>query len=638
MSIAIAKLHILLSLIVTFVFLCTNLALGQPGAALVWQPSIPDAALPSKVVTVDKSKQQFYLYQKNTPFALTHNYACTTGQIDGDKQISNDKRTPEGVYFVVYKIDKGLDFKEYGGIAYTLNYPNPVDKLRGKTGYGIWIHSKGDGIKPKITRGCIAIGLDEIATVGPLLTSGTPVVVGETLNPVVPMTDDGTAMHLRRRMEQWTHAWASRSQTFFDFYDAESYTKAMPETFHAFRLNKERLFKRLDWINIFNREVHVLEGPGYWVTWSEQFYRAPNLSTEGIRRLYWQRDADNQFRIVGMEWIPSNLGLQAAFKQGKLVATNSEQKSDATPPSIRSEKPQVPPLDMPENDVPPLAQEIKEDKIQQPTNSTLPLAVNPQQKVAPAAKTTIILDDNLKAIMLQNIKDWNMAWATQESKAFFNFYDTERYGKEVGQNYRNAYRQLQKIMSPYFKKPWLQMLSTEADLKVQNDILIASLRQWIFVSGSKPKEGEHTLYWKKNAIGQWRIVASDWKDMPVTLQVDYLEKVSSEIGNMIEIWRKDWLSGDVDKYIRHYSPKARQAGRNRNGIALQKKRVWARAAPAKVELSGMRLQITAKGIVADMLQSYEDSNGKGDKGTKTLLLTPTKNGWQIEREEWIKAK
>lgn len=47
-----------------------------------------------------------------------------------------------------YKIASGLDFKEYGGIAYTLNYPNPVDKLRGKTGHGIWIHSKGLGIEP----------------------------------------------------------------------------------------------------------------------------------------------------------------------------------------------------------------------------------------------------------------------------------------------------------------------------------------------------------------------------------------------------------------------------------------------------------------------------------------------------------
>ena len=39
---------------------------------------------------------------------------------------------------------------------HTLNYPNPVDGLRGKTGHGIWIHSKGFELVP--TKGCVAIG------------------------------------------------------------------------------------------------------------------------------------------------------------------------------------------------------------------------------------------------------------------------------------------------------------------------------------------------------------------------------------------------------------------------------------------------------------------------------------------------
>ncbi len=611
---------------------------AQASHSQTWQPRIPDAALPSRMVAVDKSKQQFYLYQKNTPFKLTHNYPCTTGQIDGDKQIQDDKRTPEGVYFVVYKIANGLDFKEYGGIAYTLNYPNPVDKLRGKTGYGIWIHSKGDGITPRMTRGCVAIDLDDIASVGPLLTSGTPVVVGESLNPTVPIADDGTAKHLRRRMEQWTHAWANRSESFFDFYDGAAYSKAMPETFKAFRLNKERLFKRLKWINIFNREVHVLEGPGYWVTWSEQFYRAPNLSTEGIRRLYWQKDSDNVFRIVGMEWIPSNVGLQAAFKQGKLVATNSTQKNDGSPSAIQAEKPAAPPLSMPEkNDI--KIEQAPQNEVKPLDKDALLVAEN-IKKEQKASSPSITLTPQVQQIIEENVKAWRKAWDSQNREAFFAFYDKELYGKAAGQNYSNAFKQLQKIMAPYFTSEWVEMLMTDPTIVVrsykQGEVIASTIRQWIFVPGKKPLEGEHTLFWQKNTSGLWRIVASDWKEAEISLQIAYLEKISSTIGNMVEQWRSDWLSGDVDAYMRHYAPKAKQGKRNRKGIASQKRKLWEKAAPAKITLSGIRLQIVPKGIAVDMLQEYTDNKDKGDKGTKTLLLIPTNAGWKIQREDWVK--
>ena len=56
------------------------------------------------------------------------------------------------------------------------------------------------------------------------------------------------------------------------------------------------------------------------MTWSEQCYAAPNHSTEGIRRLYWQRGQDQRFRIVGMEWFPQRTGLLDDYKNGRLVA------------------------------------------------------------------------------------------------------------------------------------------------------------------------------------------------------------------------------------------------------------------------------------------------------------------------------
>jgi murein L,D-transpeptidase YafK len=309
-----------------------------------WLASVRNAALPSHFVAVDKARQSFLFFEKKSPLKLKYVYPCATGQQTGDKRKLNDLRTPEGVYFVEYKIASGLNFKEYGGIAYTLNYPNPVDRLRGKTGHGIWIHSKGLGIVPRDTRGCIAIGLENINEVGPSLTPGTAVILAEQLDEKrIPDRDDGAARQLRRLMAQWSSAWAARSRKMFDFYDSEAYTRAMPESFTAFRQNKERLFSTLKFIKIYNSEIHVLEGPGYWVTWAEQLYTASNLSTEGTRRLYWQKDGDNSFRIVGMEWIPRDTGMRADFRKGRLVAETASLATDAS-----SELPVPPPLDMPE--------------------------------------------------------------------------------------------------------------------------------------------------------------------------------------------------------------------------------------------------------------------------------------------------
>ncbi|MDR1659353.1 MAG: L,D-transpeptidase family protein, partial [Desulfovibrio sp.] len=177
--------------------------LATPHCALAdnWLASVRDAALPSHFVAVDKARQSFLFFEKKSPLKLKYAYPCTTGQQAGDKQKLNDLRTPEGIYFVEYKIASGLDFKEYGGIAYTLNYPNPVDRLRGKTGHGIWIHSKGLGIVPRDTRGCVAIGLEAINEVGPSLTPGTAVILAEQVDEKhILDQNEGSARQLRRLM------------------------------------------------------------------------------------------------------------------------------------------------------------------------------------------------------------------------------------------------------------------------------------------------------------------------------------------------------------------------------------------------------------------------------------------------------
>ena len=715
-----------------------------------WQASIYDEGLPTHLVAVDKQRQSFLFFEHKSPLKLKYTFPCTTGQVPGDKQVINDLRTPEGIYFVEYKIAGGLDFKEYGGIAYTLNYPNPVDKLRGKTGYGIWIHSKGYGIYPRDTKGCVAIGLKDIDTVGPSLRPGTAVVLAEHVDETaVPRPDDGTARRLRLLMQEWSKAWAARSPKMFEFYNPEAYTKAMPESFAAFRQNKERLFKILKFIKIFNKEIHVLQGPGYWVTWSEQLYTASNLSTEGVRRLYWQPDEQGHFRIVGMEWTPRELGMEAAFRNGTLVAQSSITLSD-------SELPVAPRLDMPEDAgrlpadgtlvaadplIPqrrprPAPAEINWGPIQNPAEQEREAEARAkaeaeeqarleaarlaeqqrleaeararaeaearakaeaeerarqeaarlaeqqrleaeararaeaearakaeaeerarqeaarlaeQQRLeaeararaeaearakAEAEAARVQLTPAVRQTVTAEVRAWEDALAAHNARELTALYDTRAFNKVAGVPRGLPYGQTVRDLRRRYAAP-LTVVSRAPRLALVGEI-VESRSDQLLLSGRGMEQGERVLYWQRGKDGRFRIVAEAFTPGDSGLSAHYLEQISGEVSRTIEAWRAAWEQGDLNAYMAFYADDAVQAGRRTaRAIRAQKERLWGRVSPTLVQLSGLRLALDEKGgLRADMLQSYADSAGHSDRGTKTLLLAFDGKRWQITREDW----
>lgn len=642
-----------------------------------WQASIHENGAPASLVGVDKKHRTFNFFEKNSPLRLRYSYPCVTGQLNGDKQQINDLRTPEGVYFVEYKIANGLDFREYGGIAYTLNYPNPVDKLRGKTGHGIWIHSKGFELSP--TRGCVAIDLRNIAEIGPRLTPGLPVVVAEELKGIAGF-DDGVPAQLVSLMTGWTNAWSSRSPEMFNYYDPESYSRAT-ENFTAFRQNKERLFKTLSFIKIYNREIHALEGPGYWVTWAEQLYTASNLSTEGVRRLYWQKDAAGRYRIVGMEWIPRDLGMRADFQKGRLVA----QVTQPVMTDAGSEAPVPPKLDMPEQpEDPPLpAPSPALDNNKNAGISSViaklkeklvavsePLVPSPQRRLDPppeiewgTGKKLTEPKENIPAIEQKPLTDTGQkgetppegssvgdtapdtgkidaaitAWVDaikQKNQLVSDSYDQKKYNRIINGPRGQSYGSVMQTLQREFRQPWLAVLTREPDIKIDNGIAKSSL-DMLILGPQGSRQGIQDLWWSKDDTGTYKIVASQFKPMALGLEANYLEGVSEEITAMLESWRQSWEGARINDYMEFYDANAWQQGRQGAvNIRRQKENLWNRVRPALVQLSGMRFSIDPAGIRVDMNQSYADSAGKTDKGVKTLLLRFDGEQWRIKREDW----
>lgn len=671
-------------------FFSLQLCLSAPAAlAGGWSARLCDEGLPESLVAVDKKNKFFHYLEKKSPLRLRFSYPCVTGQLEGDKQQVNDLKTPEGVYFVEYKIANGLDFGEYGGIAYTLNYPNPVDRLRGKTGHGIWIHSKGYGLVP--TRGCVAIGLKEIAEVGPSLRPGTPVLLAPEFDASSkPSRETRTARHLRRLMQDWSKAWADRSHRLFDYYDPRAYSLAT-ENFDLFRQNKERLFRMLGFIKIFNREIHALEGPGYWVTWAEQLYTASNLSTEGIRRLYWQAGPDGKYRIVGMEWTPRDMGMAAEFRQGRLVAQAPLQIiSDAT-----SEAPRQPPLEMPElsgqktgltQDVSPsvparliaaagpgpaelgerrepvaagapiadagFLAEKGEASLPRPVPAARPAQFNwnaawmngeeprtPEPEIQEArekarrpdfaADTREDLSDAVRASAIR----WNKALA-EKSAEIFSLYDEARYNRMPGVIRGSTLRRSRDELKKLLASPWLSVISGEPRVSSSGGIY-ESVSDQLLAGPGGLTQGERILRWADSGDGRPLIVASDFRPGDRGLGAEYLEQVSLEVSRDIEAWRNAWERADIDAYMAFYADNAQQTPRfGHRNIRSQKSGLWSRVKPVSVRLGGIRLALDGSRIRADMPQSYADSAGRKDRGIKSLLMRYDGKHWQIEREDW----
>lgn len=143
------------------------------------------------VIAVDASKSRLYWFANKTvdplkpALELVLDTYISVGQKGIGKLREGDGRTPMGVYFVNKSL-KGQTLPDlYGAGALTLNYPNAVDLMRGKTGSGIWLHGTPNAQyarAPWATDGCVVMSNPEMDRLLRLKNvEKTPVVISDKL-------------------------------------------------------------------------------------------------------------------------------------------------------------------------------------------------------------------------------------------------------------------------------------------------------------------------------------------------------------------------------------------------------------------------------------------------------------------------
>lgn len=588
----------------------------QPFSPGAWHVNITgNDASPPQFVAVDKQAQTLFLFERHSPLRLANTFVCSTGQKIGDKLVEGDLKTPEGVYFVERKLSGGLDFEKFGYEAYTLNYPNPVDRLRRKTGHGIWIHGRGVPITPNVTEGCVSLNNADIAVLRKNLTPGTPVALAEgvSFSPVTPPDVASTITELHRKTHGWATAWAGKSKKFFEYYDAESYAIAQGERFEDFRAQKERVFGFVKWIEIGIRNVQALQGPGYWVTWFEQDYRASNISSKGVRRLYWQKDKKGEMRIVGMEWEPSLSGTLTAGLNGapgaSVTAATLGTSATADGALALSAKPAPVMEAVPAAAKPVAVAAVKPEAAGEQTAAAAKPA--PEKPVAGEVSAAAATPEK-KAPASQNALP--AGGASAETAPATEAAPAATKPVAVAAVKPEAAPIAEAVPAPS---------ASPAEPPVQKAALPVKEQP---AAGQTPAE-------PAAPVREAPVAVATAKPVPPVR-----DKAGPQIGDVpafLEKWRAAWEKGDLNAYAACYTADAVQGGREgREAIRSHKRGLWDKSRPAEVLLTNIRIINKQNNIVVDMHQSYTDSRSFADMGVKTLYLKAEGGIWRIAREDW----
>ena len=245
-------------------------------------------------IAIDTSRARLYLFENGPAgLKLLADYYISVGKAGTEKAAEGDLRTPLGVYFVTSNLDpKSLkDF--YGAGALPINYPNPYDARRGKTGRGIWLHGTPPdqfARAPKATDGCVVLAnpdLERIIKTVEVRT--TPVVITQSLRWVAPASVQGDTRHFNDVLQAWRGAKASGDlNRLLAFYTSDFSVngKTLPESTPLMKVELSKMRGK----DVELKDLSVLRWTDSADTMVVTFGEVPAGARTGpVKRQYWVR-------------------------------------------------------------------------------------------------------------------------------------------------------------------------------------------------------------------------------------------------------------------------------------------------------------------------------------------------------------
>jgi len=251
---------------------------------------------------VDKQEQELYLYRGSEDGPRLHKrFRCTTGRNNnGTKLREGDLKTPNGVYFFRGILEDDQLPSKYGVRAFTMDYPNDFDRLRHKTGSGIWLHAvdeDGRVEKNYDTEGCVVVTNADIRELSSYITLwDTPIIVDDSLRIDTPDQYDSARNKVLDFITTWRTSWEQeRLDEYMACYDERFIGYGRTKAQH--RAHKKRLNGMYKKIDVDLTDISVYAFHNYLVVSFNQEYRSDRYHSRGRKKLYLTRDGDG-FRIL----------------------------------------------------------------------------------------------------------------------------------------------------------------------------------------------------------------------------------------------------------------------------------------------------------------------------------------------------
>jgi murein L,D-transpeptidase YafK len=164
-----------------------------------------------------------------------------------------------------------------------------VDRILGRTGYGIWLHGVDDEARLERrfdTRGCVATSNDDIRSISEFLSfRNVPFVIVDREDPATPIGISPAGSALRDRVYAWARAWSSKDlEAYMSFYAPEFRSRNMD--WAAWKNFKARLKRNYEFIDVTVKDLKILNHGKYSVAIFDQTYVSDRYQSRSLKRLY----------------------------------------------------------------------------------------------------------------------------------------------------------------------------------------------------------------------------------------------------------------------------------------------------------------------------------------------------------------
>ncbi len=541
---------------------------------------------------VDKSQQRLTVWQiKDGEPSMVESYRCATGENDGDKWVRGDMRTPEGVYFFCSVIDGRALPSKYGFWAFTTDYPNFVDRRRGKNGDGIWLHGRDKPLTERPdSNGCIALENQDLVKVSRFIRlQGTPLIV---VNKAI-MAPRSVVMEqerqLRNFVESWRQAWESRNLDEYMSHYSPNFQSAWLD-YKGWKDKKRRLAGRYSKIKVKLGNIYLYRQDGIVTSIFTQSYSSDSFRSMGIKVLYlvpngpkYSIYAEDYHQPVDDPFPVAPLLARVGADPGVVVAD----KSDFRIRLVSTDEPDSGQQGETENPQPtaPSRGVVLERIAQGSTKESAAPVIQANEKTPEAGQPDRLL---------------------VASAALVGAMSAEVY-PEYRSDRRNVAQTERREIIPQLQK----------EANIGNGITAAV-------------KGPSATPVPEKEKANWPAVqaASEGSSQ------DHAGIERKRVSEFLDKWKSAWEQKNLDRYMKMYHPDFEQSGMNFTALLKSKKSFFRKYKTIRVEVDRVEIRKENGRVLVRFVQAFQGDDYR-DKGWKSMVLADDKDkGLRITSEGW----